>query len=286
MGKKFSRDEILRRLNETVKEDKPILAAGCSAGIVAKSAEIGGADLIIAYSTGLSRLRGLPTTMYGSMDSNAITLGMFEELDNVVSNTPIIGGVDASDPTCLDLKKLLKRFDDTGFSGMINYPTMGEYGDREPTVRYRRERESQGLGWEREIEMMRTARKMGMFTMAYVYNPADSSEMATVPVDLIVAHVGGTGGGLSGYKAATLEEASKLAERIIEAAKKEAPDIVCLAHGGPFSEPRDTEFLYQHTRAAGFVGASSIERIPIEKAVISVVKGFKNSPLRATALQK
>ncbi len=133
------------------------------------------------------------------MDSNAVTLSMFEELDNVVKDTPIIGGVDASDPTCLDLKKLLRRYLDTGFSGIINYPTMGEYGDREPTVRYRRERESQGLGWSREIEMMKIAHEMNVFTMAYVYNPDDSQDMAKIPVDIIVSHVGGTGGGMAGY---------------------------------------------------------------------------------------
>jgi len=281
LGRKFDRDEILQRLSKIVAEGKPILGAGCSAGIIAKCCELGGADLLIVYSTGLSRLRGLPTTMYGSMDSNTVTLGMFEELDNVVKDAPIIGGIDASDPTCLDLRKLLKRFIGVGFSGIINYPTMGEYGDREATVRYRRERESQGLGWSREVEMMQIAREMNIFTMAYVYNPDDSSEMAKIPVDLIVAHVGGTGGGLAGYKAASLEEASRLAQRIIEAAKKVAPNILCLAHGGPFTGPQDTEYLYQHTDALGFVGASSIERVPVEQGVLSAVKGFKNCSLRA-----
>jgi predicted TIM-barrel enzyme len=281
LGRKFDREEILQRLSKTLKDGKPIVGAGCSAGIIAKCAEIGGADLVIAYSTGLSRLKGLPTTMYGSMVSNAITLSMFEELDNVVNDTPIIGGIDASDPTCWDLRKLLKRFSDVGFSGMINFPTMGLYGDREATARYRRGRESQGLGWKREIETMRIAKEMNIFTMAYVYNPDDSYDMAGIPVDVIVAHVGGTGGGLAGFKAASLEEASQLAQRIIEAAKKVAPGVICLAHGGPFAGPQDTEYLYQHTDAVGFVGASSIERVPVENAVITAVKGFKNCSMKA-----
>jgi predicted TIM-barrel enzyme len=280
LGRTFSRDEILERLRKTLEQGKPILGAGCSAGIVAKCAEIGGADLIIVYSTGLSRLMGLPTTLYGSMDSNAKTLSMFEELDNVVKDTPIIGGVDASDPTCLDLEKLLTKFVSTGFSGIINYPTMGEYGDREPTCRYRRERESQGLGWTREIEMMKLARKRNIFTMAYVYNPDDSKDMAEILVDVIVAHVGGTGGGLAGYKAGSLAEAAKLAQKIIDAAKSVDQDIICIAHGGPFSEPADTEYLYEHTDSVGFVGASSIERLPIEKAVTNTVRDFKSKHIR------
>jgi len=264
----------------TISKDRPILGAGCSAGIIAKCAEAGGADLVIVYSTGLSRLRGLPTTLYGSMDSNAVTLSMFEELDNVVKDTPIIGGVDASDPTCLDLKKLLRRYLDTGFSGIINYPTMGEYGDREPTVRYRRERESQGLGWSREIEMMKIAHEMNVFTMAYVYNPDDSQDMAKIPVDIIVSHVGGTGGGMAGYGAVPHKEAAKLAREIINSAKRIKSDIVCMAHGGPFSDPKDTEYLYEHTDAVGFVGASSIERLPVERAVTSTVREFKSYSLR------
>ncbi len=280
MGKKFTREEILESLRKTISENRPILGAGCSAGIIAKCAETGGADLIIVYSTGLSRLRGLPTTLYGSMDSNTVTLSMFEELDNVVKHTPIIGGVDASDPTCLDLKRLLKRYIDTGFSGIINYPTMGEYGDREPTVRYRRERESQGLGWSREIEMMKMAHEMNIFTMAYVYNPDDSQDMAKIPVDIIVAHVGGTGGGMAGYGAAPHKEAAKLAQEIINSAKTIKRDIVCIAHGGPFSDPKDTKYLYEHTDAAGFVGASSIERLPVEIAVTNTVRDFKNYSLR------
>jgi predicted TIM-barrel enzyme len=280
LGRRFSREEILERLWKTVKRGEPILAAGCSVGLVAKCAELGGADLIIAYSTGLSRIKGLPTTLYGPMDSNAVTLSMFEELDNVVRDVPIIAGVDASDPTCLDLKKLLKKFLDAGFSGVINFPTMGLFGDREPAGRYRADRESQGLGWAREVELMRTAREMNVFTMAYVFNPEDAVDMAKVPVDVIVAHVGGTAGGLAGFKANPIQEAVKAVRKIVTAAKTINPHIIYLAHGGAFAEPEDTEYLYLHTDAMGFVGASSIERIPIEKAVTDVVKRFKSYSLK------
>ncbi|MEM2902783.1 MAG: phosphoenolpyruvate hydrolase family protein [Candidatus Bathyarchaeia archaeon] len=280
MGRRFSRKEVLERLWKTVKLGKPILGAGCSVGLVAKCAEIGGADLIIAYSTGLSRIKGLPTTLFGPMDSNAVTLSMFEELDNVVKETPIIGGVDASDPTCLDLKKLIMKFLDVGFSGIINFPTMGLFGDREPASRYRISRDSQGLGWIREVELMRRAREMGVFTMAYVFNPEDAEDMAKVPVDVLVAHVGGTSGGLAGFKAKPLQEAAEAVQKIVEAAKAINPRLICLAHGGPFADPEDTKYLYLHTDVVGFVGASSIERIPIEKAVTDVVRRFKSYSLK------
>jgi len=283
LGRRFRREEILERLRKTFDEGKPVLGAGCSAGIVAKCAEIGGADLIIAYSTGLSRLRGLPTTLYGPMDSNVVTLGMFKELDNVVKDTLIIAGVDASDPTSLDIEQLLRGFVEAGFSGIINFPTIGQFGDREAGCRYRMERESQGLGWSREVEMMRIAHKMNIFTMAYVFNPEDAQDMVKAPVDVIVAHVGGTRGGVAGFKATPLEEAVKQVQRIISSAKGINHGMIFLAHGGAFAEPKDTEYLYNRTDAVGFVGASSIERIPIEKAVTHTVREFKSCSLRKGA---
>jgi len=278
MGKQFTREEILERLRREIKEGKPILGAGCSAGIIAKCAEIGGADLIIIYSSGLSRLRGVPTTPYGSLMSNPTTLEMFDEIDNVLKDTPIIAGVDASDPYRSDLKKLLKMFWDKGFSGIINFPTVVLYGDR-----WIESRSSVGYGFEREIKMMEIARSMDLFTMAYVWSPRDARKMAKVPVDVMCPHAGGTAGGLVGFKAEPYEVAVKTVQSMIKATKEVNPDIICLAHGGPFAEPKDTIYLYEHTDAAGFVGASSIERIPVEKAVIECCKGFKSMSIRAHA---
>jgi predicted TIM-barrel enzyme len=275
LKRKFTKEKVLERLRKIISTGKPIIGAGSSAGIIAKCAEVGGADLIIVYSTGLSRLQGLPTTPYGPMDTNKITISMIDELLNVVKDTPIIGGVDASDPTCWDLEKLLKKFIDAGFSGIINFPTIAMYEGR-----WRQMREPQGLSWSREVEMMRTARKMNIFTMAYVWSPEDARDMAQIPVDVICSHVGGTAGGLVGYKAVPLETALQNAQKIIQAAREVKSDIICLAHGGPFAEPEDTKHLYEQTDAQGFVGASSIERIPVEKAVIEVVERFKSIPVR------
>jgi len=273
LGRIFTREEILERLKKSIAEGKPILGAGVSTGLVAKCAELGGADLLIVYSTGLSRHKGLPTSFYG--DSNAVTMDMFDELDNVVKDTPIIAGIEAADPYRQDLDKLVKRFIDKGFSGVINFPTVGLFD------KWRKDRESVGFGFDREVNMMRIAReKYNWFTMAYVFNVEDTRKMAEVPVDVMCPHAGPTRGGLVGYEASPFEAAAKNVQSMIDATKAVNPDIICLAHGGPFAVPEDTVYLYEHTDALGFVGASSIERIPIEKAVTECVKGYKSISLK------
>lgn len=272
--KAFSKKEVLRRLNTAIRGSKPILGAGCSAGLIGKCAEIGGADLIIVYSTGKSRLMGLPTSQIG--DSNAITLGMFEEIHNVVKNTPIIAGIEGVDPRKLDLEELITPFLEIGYSGIINFPTIAILGERRIA-----ERESLGLGYAREVEMIRVANKMKTFTMAYVFSPDEARRMVEAGVDCMVAHVRGTKGGLVGYKGVSpKEEAAKAVQEMIDAGRSVNPSVICLAHGGPFESPEETKFLYKHTNAQGFVGASSIERIPIERAVTEVVRGFKNVSLK------
>lgn len=277
MGRRFTREEILRRLSKTSEEGKPIIAAGSSAGIIAKCAELGGADLIMVYSSGKARIRGFQTTMVEN--SNQVTLEMFEEINNVVQDTPIIAGIDSTEPPAgRDLAELVQRFVDTGFSGIINFPTYGFFEDET----WRKDREIQGIGFSREIELIRVARNMGVFTMAYVFFPQDARAMAEAGVDCMVPHAGGTAGGLVGFDAiaSPLKDASATVQKMIEATKEANPDVICLAHGGQIATPEDTRYLYEHTEAAGFVGASSIERIPVEKAVTEVVKAFKSFQLK------
>jgi len=276
MAKRFTRKEILSRLNKTIKEGKPIVAAGSSAGIIAKCAELGGADLIMVYSSGRERLRGLQTNIVEN--SNEETLKMFQEIQNVVQDTPIIGGIHATESPGSNLARIVKRFVDTGFSGIINFPTFGFFDDK----KWRKEREAEGKGFSREIELIHLARDMGVFTMAYVFFPADARSMAEAGVDVMVAHAGGTAGGLVGFDsiAAPMKDAAALVQKIIKATRKVNPDTICLAHGGPIVFPEDTKYIYEHTDAAGFVGASSIERIPIEKAVTGVVEEFKGVGLK------
>jgi len=269
VGKLFTRQEVLDRLNQTISEGQAILGAGCSNGLIAKCAELGGADLIIVYSTGLSRMMGLPTSRLG--DSNAVTLAMCDEIWNVVEDTPIIAGVEGTDPTRRDFERLLTAFRERGFSGVINFPSITGLGDY-----YRRRREKVGYGFQREVDMIRTARSLDMFTMAYVYSTDDALQMIDAGVDCVAAHAGPTAGGLAGVQYdSSLDHALQQVREIVQVARKANPDVICLAHGGPFAEPEDTRHLYEIPGVVGFVGASSIERIPIERAVTDVVRRFK-----------
>lgn len=252
-------------------DKKPVLAAGASAGIIAKAAERGGADLIMVYSSGKTRLRGEQTSFVEN--SNAVTMEMIEEMAEAVEHTPIIAGLEAyEEPPEVDLKEIIQKALDLGASGIINFPTMGFMHDPE----YRKEQEEEGIGFKREIELIKLAREMDVFTMAYVFYPDDARAMAKAGVDCLVPHAGGTSGGEVGYDGFTHEEAAERIQDMIDAAKKDREDLIYLGHGGPFAEPEDTAYLYERTEAKGFVGASSIERIPIEKAVRTVVLDFKN----------
>jgi predicted TIM-barrel enzyme len=263
----------LARLQATLAAGKPIIGAWSSVGIVAKCAEKGGADLIIVYSTGRARIMGLPTTVLGQ--SNPETLAMYEEIENVVDRTPIVGGAQAGDPTYRRLPKLIDAFRNTGFDGIINFPSVGNKPD------YARLREHIGQGLRHEVEMIRLARESDYFTMGYSYTPQQGQLLSAAGVDVIVPHAGWTTGGLVGSTdgARSLKEAADHVQSVIEIARKENPDVICLAHGGSFSSPDDTEYLYANTDAQGFVGASSIERIPIEQAVMSTVAAFKSKSI-------
>lgn len=275
MGPRITRDEILGRLRRTIESGRPIVAAGCSAGIIAKCAELGGADLIMVYSSGKARLRGEQTTFVEN--SNAVTLDMYQEIQAVVRSTPIVAGIEATEPPAgRDLSELVQMFINLGYSGIVNFPTYGFIADEN----WRKTKENEGLGFSREIEMIRTARKMDLFTMAYVFYPQDARVMAEAGVDCMVPHAGATAGGLAGYEAASLEEAVSNVQKMIAVTRHVNPDIICLAHGGPFVSPDDTRYLYEHSDSLGFVGASSIERIPVERAVKGIVEDFKSICLK------
>ena len=270
----FTRTEIRERLQATIRARRPIIGAGCSCGLVAKCSEAGEADLLIVYSTGRSRLMGLPTTSIGH--ANLVTLDMFDEMANVVNDTPIIGGAEATDPT-FSMQRLIRCFREKGYAGLINFPTVGITPERAAM------REDVGLGFSREVEMVRLARKQDYFTMAYVFDIENARRMAAAGVDVQVAHVGWTVGGLAGRsreRAPSYERAAEQVQAMIDATLREQPECICLAHGGPYATPEDTRLLYSQTTAVGFVGASSIERIPLERAVRDAVAAFKAVPVR------
>lgn len=269
----FSRAEILTRLHDSISAGTPVLAAGTSAGLIARSAAEGGADLLVVYSTGLSRLKGLPTSRIG--DSNLNTVAMVDEILNVVQDVPVIGGAEAWDPTNLRLELLLDKFVAAGFNGIINYPTISTMGDT-----WRKRRERVGLGFSREVELIQRAHERDIFTMAYVATEDDARRMAHAGVDVLVPHVGATAGGRVGHDTGrTIDNDITDLNAMIAAAQTERDDLIFLAHGGKLSEPEDLPKVYDKTVCVGFVGASSVERIPIERAVHAVVSQFKSHTL-------
>ncbi|MDE0696190.1 MAG: phosphoenolpyruvate hydrolase family protein [Boseongicola sp.] len=271
--KNHSRQEILARLETETQANRPVLGAGTSCGLVAKCAALGGADLLIVYSTGRSRLMGLPTSRIG--DSNAKTIEMAAEIRNVVSDTPVIGGVEAWDPTRMDLDQLLDDFQAAGFSGIINYPTISTMGET-----WRRRRGKVGLGWNREVELFERAVARDIFTMAYVATVQDALDVAEKGVDCLVPHVGATSGGLVGHESgARIDEEIRKISEVLDAVTAGGHSPIFLCHGGRVAEPTDTRRVYEETGCVGFVGASSIERIPIERAVKSIAEEFKSIPI-------
>jgi Predicted TIM-barrel enzyme, possibly a dioxygenase len=273
----FTRATILERLRGVIASGKPIIGAGSSAGIVARSAEAGGAHLIIVYSTGRSRLMGLPTTPIGH--SNPITLSMYDEIDNVVLDTPIIGGAEAGDPTYQRLPRLVQAFRDKGYDGIINFPSAG----RNPE--YAATREHTGQGLEREAEMIKIARDQDYFTLGYAYTERHTQLLAAAGCDVIVPHSGWTSGGDIGAGELVRDIRTSIdhTQKLIEIARKENPEVICLSHGGSLATPEDTIELYKHSDAQGFVGASSVERIPIEEGVRNAVRGFADQTIRDSA---
>lgn len=278
MAKAYGREEVRQRLEAQIKKNQPIVAAGAGIGLSAKFAEAGGADLIIIYNSGLYRMDGLPS-IAGYMpfgDANALVLEMgLRHVLPIVQRTPVIAGICAYDLT-RDMQVFLKELLRAGFSGVINFPTVGRIdGD------FRQSMEEFGMSFRREAEVIGLAASCGLFTMAYVFNPEEAEMMVQRGVDAIVAHMKTTTGGTVGAKRAmTLKEAARRCSAIFRAALSINQNVLCLAHGGPIEGPKATEYIYRHTQAVGFVGASSIERIPVEKAIQKATQMFKAQKLK------
>jgi predicted TIM-barrel enzyme len=273
MAVAYSRAEVATRLAETLRSGKAIIGAGAGSGLSAKCAELGGIDFLVIYNSGRFRMDGMPSIAglmpYGNANDIVLELGERHVLPAVVS-TPVFAGICGTDPT-RDMKRFLRQVREVGFSGVINYPTVARFdGD------IRRDLESVGLGFRRETEMIAMARDLDLYTTCYVRTPDESRQMAEAGVDVVVPHVGLTSGGTIGASnAMTLEAAAAATQAMIEAARKIKPEVIGLAHGGPIVEPEDVAFVLARTDASGFVGASSLERLPVERAIIDVARAFK-----------
>jgi predicted TIM-barrel enzyme len=277
MRHRYTRDEVEARLRASISAGSPIIAAGAGNGLSAKCAEAGGIDLIVIYNSGKFRMDGLPSICglmpYGNANEIVLELGENHVLP-AVKKTPVLAGVCGTDPT-RNMRRFLEHLCDVGFSGVINYPTVSRFDGN-----IRRDFESVGLGFAREVEMIAMAREVGLYTTCYVRTPEESAQMAEARVDIVVPHVGLTSGGTIGSgDAMSLNEAVKATQDLVNVAREINPDIIALAHGGPMEGPEDVAYVLQQTSAQGFVGASSIERLPVETAIVGAVQAFKKISL-------
>jgi len=268
------REECLKRLRQTVSDGKPVIGGGAGTGLSAKCAEMGNIDLIIIYNSGRYRMagRGSLSGLMPYGDANAIVMEMASEVLPVVKNTPVLAGVCGTDPF-REMPVFLKQVMDIGFSGVQNFPTVGLIDGV-----FRQNLEETGMGYHLEVDMIRLAHEMGHLTCPYVFNGQDARDMAEAGADVLVPHMGlTTKGAIGAHTALTLEESASRVQAIHDAAKEVNPDILVLCHGGPIAEPEDAQYVLENTTGVvGFFGASSIERLPTEKAISDQVRSFKS----------
>ena len=275
IGNPYSREEVRQRLQKTIDQSKAIIAAGAGTGISAKFIEQGGADLLIIYNSGRFRMSGHGSTAglmsYGDANAVAMEIGEFEVLP-VVKEIPVVCGVNATDPR-RRMWHFLGQVKEMGFSGVNNFPTQCIIDGH-----FRQTLEETGMSFRKEVEMIALARRMDLFTIVYVSTPEESRQMADAGADAIVVHCGCTIGGSIGVNDAvcTMSSATDQIDTVIEAAKESGrDDIFYLTHGGPINTPEDAAYVIANTEAAGFVGASSLERMAVEQPLIDLTRAFK-----------
>ncbi len=269
----FTREQTLARLRERLAAGVPIIGGGAGTGISAKFEEVGGIDLIIIYNSGRYRMAGRGSLAglmpYG--DANQIVMDMAGEVLTIVKDTPVLAGVCASDPfRQMDL--FLNEVKAIGFAGIQNFPTVGLIDGS-----FRANLEETGMGYDREVELVRIARQKDLLTTPYAFNTEEAERMADAGADVIVAHMGLTTKGTIGAETAfTLEQSVVKVQEIADAARGVRDDVIVLCHGGPIAMPEDAQFVLSRTNHVhGFYGASSMERLPVETALTEQVKAFK-----------
>lgn len=267
-----TREEILRRFREKIASGRPIVGGGAGTGISAKFEEAGGIDLIVIYNSGRFRMAG-----HGSLagllpygDANAIVVEMAREVLPVVRHTPVLAGVCGTDPM-RRMDRFLLEIRDLGFAGVQNFPTVGLIDGS-----FRANLEETNFGYDREVEMIGLARQLDLLTTPYVFTPEEAQAMTRAGADILVAHMGlTTKGSIGAQTAKTLDDCVALIGRIVESARTVRPEVIVLCHGGPIAEPEDAQFvLSQCPGVDGFYGASSMERLPTERAIQEQTERF------------
>ncbi|OGF54411.1 MAG: hypothetical protein A2Z21_00300 [Candidatus Fraserbacteria bacterium RBG_16_55_9] len=276
------RAEIVENWRAQIEQGIPIIYAGCSAGIVARYAELTGIDAIVVYETGLSRHWGMPTTMLA--DPNRWSFPMYEEIRSQVDKTPLIAGVEAYDPRFRGergLRRMVRTVIEMGYDGIQNFPTLVFIP---PTYKLR---DPVGMGWEREVELVALCNELDVFTMWYACTPEQAQDVARAGADAIVPHAGWSSGGKVGAPTTErypntmitpikdLDVACRHVQAITDAARAINPKIISLSHGGPFIDIPAVTYMFEHTTTDGFEAASAWERVPVENALTDVISRFR-----------
>ncbi|PAU77230.1 phosphoenolpyruvate hydrolase family protein [Halomonas salipaludis] len=269
----LDRTTLMARFRDMAARGQPIIGGGAGTGISAKCEEAGGIDLIVIYNSGRYRMAGRASSAgllaYGN--ANQIVQEMALEVLPVVKHTPVLAGVNGTDPFVI-MPKLLRELKDLGFSGVQNFPTVGLIDGT-----FRVSLEETGITYADEVEMIRQAHEMDMLTTPYVFSAEEAVAMTEAGADIIVAHMGVTVGGTIGAASAkTLDESVRLIDEWAAAARAVRDDVLVLCHGGPIATPEDAAYVMRESQQChGFYGASSMERLPTEIALTEQIRQFK-----------
>ena len=269
----FERGALLARFQDMIRAGRPIIGGGAGIGLSAKCEEAGGIDLIVLYNSGRYRMagRGSLAGLLAYGNANEIVMQMAREVLPVVKHTPVLAGVNGTDPFLLT-RHFLTELKAMGLAGIQNFPTVGLIDGV-----FRQNLEETGMSYALEVEMVRTARELDLLTTPYVFSEADAAAMAAAGADILIAHRGlTTGGSIGAETALKLADCPKLIDAYAEAAKRVNPDTIMLCHGGPIATPQDAQFILDNcVHCDGFYGASSMERLPVEVALTERTQQFR-----------
>ena len=274
MTRRHDRAELVSRFQDMIAKGVPIIGGGAGTGLSAKCEEEGGIDLIVIYNSGRYRMagRGSLAGLMAYGDANQIVVEMASEVLPVVKHTPVLAGVNGTDPF-RDMDVFLDELIRIGFAGVQNFPSVGLIDGN-----FRANLEETGMSFQLEVDMIAKAHAKDMFTTPYVFNEADAAAMAKAGADVVVCHLGlTTGGAIGADTALTLQDCPALVDAWSAAALAVNPDVIVLVHGGPVAQPDDASFVLKNTKHChGFYGASSMERLPTEVALTEQTRAFKN----------
>jgi predicted TIM-barrel enzyme len=270
---RIARSEILEKFRGVIARAEPIIGGGAGTGLSAKCEEAGGIDLIVIYNSGRYRMagRGSLAGLMAYGNANEIVLDMAREVLPVVKHTPVLAGVNGTDPFMIT-DHFLRELISLGFSGVQNFPTVGLFDGV-----IRSQLEETGMGYGLEVDMIRAAHALDLLTTPYVFSGENAADMARAGADIVVCHLGLTAGGAIGAETALkLEDCPALIDRWAEAALRVRRDVIVLCHGGPIARPEDAAYILRACpQCHGFYGASSMERLPAETALTETTRRFK-----------